>query len=170
MESVNPTGRRGLHAQRAWATAQGLWDRDTGFVRFGARDYDPNTGRWTAKDPIRFDGGLNLFAYCYSDPINWVDISGLDPFYPGQPIPPGGCKPGDHCPIPEHPGKPDPRGPGGPDQVKRIENWCEFEGSKAFARCMEGGAKCPMPKGLVSECTEQARKVTKACLEAYGVK
>ena len=26
-------------------------------VRFGARDYDPETGRWTAKDPILFDGG-----------------------------------------------------------------------------------------------------------------
>jgi uncharacterized protein RhaS with RHS repeats len=32
--------------------AGGLYDRDTGLVRFGARDYDPETGRWTAKDPI----------------------------------------------------------------------------------------------------------------------
>ena len=32
--------------------AGGLYDRDTGLTRFGARDYDPNTGRWTAKDPI----------------------------------------------------------------------------------------------------------------------
>jgi len=30
--------------------AGGLHDRDTGLVRFGARDYDPETGRWTAKD------------------------------------------------------------------------------------------------------------------------
>ncbi|MCB1778002.1 MAG: RHS repeat-associated core domain-containing protein, partial [Candidatus Competibacteraceae bacterium] len=37
--------------------AGGLYDRDTGLVRFGARDYDPRTGRWTAKDPIRFAGG-----------------------------------------------------------------------------------------------------------------
>ena len=37
--------------------AGGLQDRDTGLVRFGARDYDPETGRWTAKDPIRFGGG-----------------------------------------------------------------------------------------------------------------
>ncbi len=33
-----------------------LHDRDTGLVRFGCRDYDPETGRWTAKDPIRFAG------------------------------------------------------------------------------------------------------------------
>jgi YD repeat-containing protein len=31
--------------------AGGLHDRDTGLVRFGFRDYDPDIGRWTAKDP-----------------------------------------------------------------------------------------------------------------------
>jgi RHS repeat-associated protein len=36
--------------------AGGLYDQDTGLVRFGARDYDPETGRWTAKDPILFAG------------------------------------------------------------------------------------------------------------------
>ncbi|HEX8618598.1 MAG TPA: IPT/TIG domain-containing protein, partial [Thermoanaerobaculia bacterium] len=37
--------------------AGGLHDRDTGLVHFGARDYDPQPGRWTAKDPIAFGGG-----------------------------------------------------------------------------------------------------------------
>ncbi len=56
----------------------GLYDRDTGLVRFGARDYDPETGRWTAKDPIRFEGGdANLYAYVLDDPINWIDALGL---------------------------------------------------------------------------------------------
>ena len=36
--------------------AGGLYDTDTGLVRFGARDYDPSVGRWTAKDPILFEG------------------------------------------------------------------------------------------------------------------
>jgi len=59
--------------------AGGLHDRDTGLVRFGARDYDPATGKWTAKDPIDFGGrDLNLFNYTFSDPINWVDPFGLD--------------------------------------------------------------------------------------------
>ncbi len=51
--------------------AGGLYDQDTELVRFGARDYDPEPGRWTAKDPIRFDGGdMNLYGYVVNDPIN----------------------------------------------------------------------------------------------------
>ena len=58
--------------------AGGLYDQDTKLVRFGARDYDPKTGRWTSKDPIRFAGkALNLFGYASNDPINLADLSGL---------------------------------------------------------------------------------------------
>jgi RHS repeat-associated protein len=58
--------------------AGGLHDRDTGLVRFGYRDYDPETGRWTAKDPILFAGGdVGLYGYCLNDPVNLVDLMGL---------------------------------------------------------------------------------------------
>jgi RHS repeat-associated protein len=57
--------------------AGGLYDPDTGLVRFGARDYDPETGRWTTKDPLDFDAGdTNLYAYAFADPINLTDPSG----------------------------------------------------------------------------------------------
>lgn len=58
--------------------AGGLADGATGLVRFGARDYDPEVGRWTAKDPIGFAGGdSNLYAYVAGDPINGIDPTGL---------------------------------------------------------------------------------------------
>jgi RHS repeat-associated protein len=57
--------------------AGGLYDADTGLVRFGVRDYDAVTGRWTAKDPILFEGGTtNLYDYVNGDPINKIDPSG----------------------------------------------------------------------------------------------
>lgn len=57
--------------------AGGLYDPHTKLTRFGARDYDAETGRWTAKDPIGFAGGdTNLFGYVLADPVNNVDING----------------------------------------------------------------------------------------------
>jgi len=58
--------------------AGGLHDRDTGFVRFGWRDYDTFTGRWTAPDPIGDRGGdPDWYGYCLDDPVNEVDPVGL---------------------------------------------------------------------------------------------
>ena len=59
--------------------AGGLYDRHTGLVRFGARDYDAGVGRWTTKDPIKFKGGsANIYAYVSNDPVNLVDPIGLE--------------------------------------------------------------------------------------------
>ncbi|MEF2230824.1 MAG: RHS repeat-associated core domain-containing protein [Pseudodesulfovibrio sp.] len=51
--------------------AGGLHDRDLGFVRFGWRDYDPFTSRWTAPDPMGEAGGdPDWYGYCLDDPVN----------------------------------------------------------------------------------------------------
>lgn len=56
----------------------GLFDHDTGLVRFGARDYDARMGRWTAKDPIRFGAHvLSLYSFAAADPVNAIDPVGL---------------------------------------------------------------------------------------------
>jgi RHS repeat-associated protein len=62
-----------------FAYAGGLYDPATKLVRFGARDYDANIGRWTCKDPIKFGGGeTSLYGYVGNDPINFIDPSGLE--------------------------------------------------------------------------------------------
>ncbi|KAB2841357.1 MAG: RHS repeat-associated core domain-containing protein, partial [Burkholderiales bacterium] len=113
--------------------AGGLYDPQTKLVRFGARDYDAQTGRWTAKDPIGFGGGdWNLFHYVENEPIGSSDPSGLFavPILPPPPImpiqPPGGRDPDwpfdfprprppvgvPTIPVPEPPRPPSPKPPG----------------------------------------------------------
>ncbi len=58
--------------------AGGLYDAQTKLVRCGARDYDAETGRWTAKDPTLFSRSAgNLYEYVSNDPINYLDITGF---------------------------------------------------------------------------------------------
>jgi len=68
--------------------AGGLYDPDTGLVRFGLRDYAAETGQWTARDPIRFEGGqFSLYSYVGNDPLNRMDPLGTGPFSLSNPNP-----------------------------------------------------------------------------------
>src|SRR5690606_971485 len=58
--------------------AGGIVDADTGLVRFGARDYEPTTGRWTARDPVRLAGGKNPYVYLSGAPTKAKDPGGTD--------------------------------------------------------------------------------------------
>ena len=74
-QDTNPA----LHV--SFGFAGGLYDPDTKLTRFGYRDYDAQTGKWTAKDPIGFGGGdSNLYGYVLGDPANGVDPLGLKVF------------------------------------------------------------------------------------------
>jgi RHS repeat-associated protein len=76
----NPAGvaETGAGFELPFGFAGGLSDPETGLVRFGLRDYEPASGRWTARDPILQAGGLNVYAYAGSDPVGRRDLSGLD--------------------------------------------------------------------------------------------
>jgi RHS repeat-associated protein len=72
IEDSNPT------FEIPFGFAGGLYDADTGLVRFGFRDYDPEIGRWTARDPIGFGGGdVNLYGYVEENPVRFIDPKGL---------------------------------------------------------------------------------------------
>jgi RHS repeat-associated protein len=63
----------------------GLTDPDTGLVHFGAREYDPESGRFLSRDPLGFEGGdLNPYAYVGNDPINRIDPLGTSWYDPSD--------------------------------------------------------------------------------------
>jgi RHS repeat-associated protein len=55
------------------------YDTATGMYNYGYRDYQPEVARFTTVDPIR--DGANWFAYVNNDPVNWVDLWGLEIIY-----------------------------------------------------------------------------------------
>ena len=55
-------------------------DWATGLYYFRARWYNPVSGRWLSKDPIGISGGLNLYAFCGNNPVNFVDPLGLQSY------------------------------------------------------------------------------------------
>jgi RHS repeat-associated protein len=103
------------------------YDYTTQLYHFRARWYDPETGRWLSNDPIGISGGLNLYAFCSNDPVNFVDPMGLaivknktswpivvsgglgegrghenpTPYY--AVVPPGGVGGGKYNPLPAYP-------------------------------------------------------------------
>ena len=58
-------------------------DDSTGLYYFGARYYDPETGRWIERDPkggsVEHPASLNRYVYCYNNPLLYVDPDGCDP-------------------------------------------------------------------------------------------
>lgn len=69
----------GYEAQAGYYT-----DTETGLVLCTHRFYDPSNGRWLTRDPIGYEGDINLYGYCENDPTNNSDPSGYDPSFGGQ--------------------------------------------------------------------------------------
>ncbi len=51
------------------------YDPETGLYYNLNRYYDPTTGRYLRADP--FGAGLNLYAYCFNNPLRLIDPEGL---------------------------------------------------------------------------------------------
>jgi RHS repeat-associated protein len=54
------------------------YDLVTGMYDYRYRDYRAENGRFTTEDPIR--DGANWFVYVNNDPVNWIDLWGLNAY------------------------------------------------------------------------------------------
>lgn len=50
----------------------------TGMTLASYRWYSPDLTRWLSRDPIKYDGGFNLYAYVQGSPILYLDPLGLE--------------------------------------------------------------------------------------------
>jgi RHS repeat-associated protein len=69
------------HPDHDPAWPDGYETPSTGFLQVGARDYDPDLGRWLQPDPEPVGpelqwGQNNRWAYCANDPVNASDPTG----------------------------------------------------------------------------------------------
>jgi RHS repeat-associated protein len=51
---------------------------NSGMYYYLYRFYDPNLQRWLNRDPIKEEGGINLYGFVANSPINLYDADGLD--------------------------------------------------------------------------------------------
>jgi RHS repeat-associated protein len=64
-----------------------VFDAETGLMQNWNREYNPRIGRYIESDPVGLIGGINTYAYTYSNPLSYVDPSGLQVPMPPPPIP-----------------------------------------------------------------------------------
>jgi RHS repeat-associated protein len=140
--------------------AGGIYDGDSGLVRLGARDYDPSVGRWTAKDPIGFEGdGPNFYVYVLNDPVNFLDSTGRDPEgaggAPGSGE--GGSRGTDSGPAPNQPGRP------------MTCSECKTTAITFFAGCARVAGSCPPPVDLpgIGVCAWMYKQLNDTCNKRF---
>ena len=73
-ETLRETGRLAAANVLRWSTKRE--DAAVSLVHYELRDYKVRTGRWTKRDPIGENGGVNLSALVSNSPVNDVDILG----------------------------------------------------------------------------------------------
>ncbi|MFM2167442.1 MAG: hypothetical protein RIS79_1813 [Verrucomicrobiota bacterium] len=75
-EKISASGPKANTNPWRWATK--YLDEETGLYYFGQRYYDSITGQWLSREPLGEEESLNLYSYCHNDPVNKVDVQGLE--------------------------------------------------------------------------------------------
>jgi RHS repeat-associated protein len=71
----DPNGKR--KGSFGYAGGAGYQEDETGLQLLLHRYYDPSTGRFLTRDPIK--DGRNWYGYCGNNPVNCIDADGLEP-------------------------------------------------------------------------------------------
>lgn len=81
--TITPVNGSGIGSLQLYTYAGGVTDTHSELVHLGMRWYDPATARFTQQDSIETLADprrANRYEYAASNPINYVDPTGLDPF------------------------------------------------------------------------------------------
>ena len=54
------------------------YDAELSLVYYNYRYYNPELGRWTKRDPIEEDGGVNMYSVLHNNMCDFFDLLGLD--------------------------------------------------------------------------------------------
>ncbi|MGH9817008.1 MAG: RHS repeat-associated core domain-containing protein, partial [Candidatus Acidiferrales bacterium] len=76
---IGASGPGGAMSTETGFTGASTPNQTGGFVYLRNRWYDPQTGRFLTQDPIGLAGGVNLYSYAGSNPVNFSDPFGLNP-------------------------------------------------------------------------------------------
>ena len=68
-QTGSSSGNLGFHSK--------YYDQESGLNYFYNRYYNPVNGRFINEDPLRLNGGLNMYGFVYNNPITWLDPFGL---------------------------------------------------------------------------------------------
>ncbi len=60
-------------------------DEESGFGYHNARYYLPWLGRWLNADPAGIRSNTDLYVFCHSNPLKFIDVNGRDPVSVGEP-------------------------------------------------------------------------------------
>lgn len=63
--------------QNEWRFSTKPSEEENGWLYYGFRYYDPQTGRWPSRDPFEESGGVNLYGFLGNNPAGKWDYLGM---------------------------------------------------------------------------------------------